>query len=271
MNALSLTLILTLCHLVVSSPLGSVKETLNKADESQLVINYLVRYGYVEKGKSYSNEQVKEGLKKLQNFFSLPETGVVDEATLELMKAPRCGVPDIITNRNRYVIGSPGFNKKQLTYKVGRYSPKLTDQEVDENVKLALDMWGVNSTLTFSKVDENPDLMIDFVQRVHNDSFPFDGPGHVLAHAFYPKDSKRGGDLHYDEEEDWKILDSPLVPGIDFFSVSLHELGHSLGLAHSPIRAAVMYAKYQYIYKDVGLHEDDKLGIHQIYVLGGKP
>ncbi|KAK4875143.1 hypothetical protein RN001_011565 [Aquatica leii] len=269
MNALSLALILILCHLAVSGPLEPAKELeVNADNESHLVINYLVRYGYVEKGKSYNNKQVEEGLKKLQNFFSLPETGVADEATLELIKTPRCGVPDIITNHNRFVIGSAGFNKKHLTYKIGRYSPKLTEEEVDENVKLALEMWGVNSTLTFSKVDSNPDLKLDFVTTVHSDEFPFDGPRGVLAHAFYPSSDKYRGNLHYDEEEDWKILPTPFVPGacgIDFFSVSLHELGHALGLAHSPVRAAVMYPIYQYIYKTRGLNKDDQLGIYNIY------
>ncbi|KAK4875145.1 hypothetical protein RN001_011567 [Aquatica leii] len=267
MNALSLALILALFHLVVSSPLGPKTEPeLNKAEENDKVINYLVRFGYVEKRKSYNNDQVKEGLKKLQDYFGLPVMGVADDATLELIKKPRCGLPDVTTNHKRFVIATPGFDKKNITYKFGRYSPKVNNAAVDADVKLALEMWARDSGLTFTKVKSNADIYLDFVPRVHKDGYPFDGPSGVLAHAF-PPPSGLSGDVHFDEEEDWKIMTTP-TSGTDFFSVALHELGHSLGLDHSQVNAAVMYPIYQYIDKKRGLNYDDRLGIYSIYILG---
>jgi hypothetical protein len=53
----------------------------------------------------------------------------------------------------------------------------------------------------------------------------------------------------------------------DLFSNSLHEFGHSLGMAHSSLSSAVMYATYHGIV--TGLISDDIAGIQAIY--GARP
>lgn len=49
----------------------------------------------------------------------------------------------------------------------------------------------------------------------------------------------------------------------DFFSVAFHEIGHSLGLGHSPVPKAVMSANYIKLQRK--LHMDDILGLQEMY------
>ena len=55
---------------------------------------------------------------------------------------------------------------------------------------------------------------------------------------------------------------------VDLFSVTVHELGHSLGLMHSNIPDAIMFPYYRGYSKSIKLHNDDIAAIRKLY--GGK-
>ena len=60
------------------------------------------------------------------------------------------------------------------------------------------------SGLSFSETTSLSDIEILFGAGDHGDGNPFDGPGGVLAHAYYPNsNSLIAGDAHFDEDETW--------------------------------------------------------------------
>ncbi len=93
----------------------------------------------------------------------------------------------------------------------------------------------------------------------------------VLAHAYQPViegmflGGTIGGDIHFDVARNW-VNNAADVFGngqFDFYTVALHELGHSLGLDHSTVLGSVMYPYYSGALRT--LTADDIAGIEAIY------
>ena len=106
---------------------------------------------------------------------------------------------------------------------------------------------------------QSSDLTITFYKGDHGDGSPFDGPGGILAHAFYPTD----GRLHFDADERFSIGAIPNY--IDLESVAVHEIGHLLGLSHSTVQDAIMYPSIPYGVVKTNLQPDDIQGIKALY------
>lgn len=132
----------------------------------------------------------------------------------------------------------------------------------------AFQVWSDYSQLEFEVSDDyyGSDIVIAFGRYSHGDSYPFDGPGLVLAHAYYPYElGSFGGDIHFDEDENWNPNAASDGQGLDFFSVAVHEIGHSLGLAHSSVYNSVMFPYYQGKADGFALGYDDILAVYQMY------
>ncbi|XP_056592049.1 matrix metallopeptidase 30 [Triplophysa dalaica] len=210
-------------------------------------------------GRRYHGDFRKD-LEVMQKFFGLEVTGKMDTNTLEVMKQPRCGVSDVA--RYNLFKGKPRWKKSVVTYRITTYTSQMNRSEVDVTIAKAFKLYSDVIPLDFKQIyNGTADIMILFKAGYHGDFYPFDGPGHVLAHAYAPGPEVQG-DAHFDEDEKWTLSSQ----GINLLLVAAHEFGHSLGLDHSEDSTALMYPNYQYVNTiDYKLPRDDRLGVQALY------
>uniref|UniRef100_A0A5F8HHU5 Matrix metalloproteinase-25 n=1 Tax=Monodelphis domestica TaxID=13616 RepID=A0A5F8HHU5_MONDO len=256
------------------------------AQDVSLSVDWLTRYGYLPpphpaQAQLQSPEQLRDAIKIMQRFAGLKETGLMDEATLSTMKKPRCSLPDVLgvaglVRRRRYALTGSFWKKKKLFWWVQSFpqSSALSQDTVRSLMYYALNAWGTEVGMTFEEAEPRagmePELLIDFARAYHKDSYPFDGPGGTLAHAFFPGDHPISGDTHFDDEEVWTFGASD-GSGTDLFAVAVHEFGHALGLAHSSAPDSIMRPFYQGPAGDPSKYQlphDDREGIQQLYGKG---
>ncbi|MEE6504406.1 hypothetical protein FKM82_005182 [Ascaphus truei] len=243
-------------------------------------VDWLTKFGYLPPpdpvtGQLQTREELSKAIKAMQEFGGLKATGILDDATLELMKTPRCSLPDLsqsqATRRKRNAQPLAKWNKRNLSWRV-RTFPKdspLGHDTVRALMYYALKVWSDITPLNFHEVaGNNADIQIDFSKADHNDGYPFDGPGGTVAHAFFPGEHHTAGDTHFDDEESWTFRSSD-VHGMDLFAVAVHEFGHAIGLTHISTMESIMRPYYQGPVGDplkYGLPYDDKVRIWQLYV-----
>lgn len=129
-------------------------------------------------------------------------------------------------------------------------------------------MWAAQTNLSFIEVNSasTADIVILWGSGSHGDPYPFDGINGVLAHAFYPPPNggSLAGDVHLDDAETWTLnTRSSVAQPIDLMTVAAHEIGHSLGLAHSTTPGSLMYPYYTGSHRY--LSPDDIAGIRYLY------
>ena len=215
------------------------------------------------------DEATEMAIRRFQAYYGLQVTGLVDQATANLLAAPRCGVPDIPFDEvAEWVAQGNVWNKRNLTYSFGEWTADLSQADVRAAVQQAFGLWAAVTDLTFAEAaaGQTGDIVIRFVTGEHGDRNPFDGPGRILAHAFYPPPNagSLAGDTHFDDAETWSITIPSPSGTFDLVSVAAHEFGHALGLMHSNILQALMYAYYKSP-PQRQLANDDKEGIRAIY------
>lgn len=206
------------------------------------------------------DEKTEKALLNFQTYYKLPADGTLNKRTVMLMTLPRCGVPDVGEGLEKFVATGRKWQKKELTYQFIKYTSDLDQAAVKREIRSAFDQWSSVSPLTFTEIDTAADIKIKFARGNHGENYSFDGLSGVLAHAYYPQ-TGMDGVVCFDEDELW-TSDNP-ASGTDLQTVAIHELGHTLGLDHSTVRQAIMFAYYGGVSRS--LFQDDVDGVKHIY------
>ncbi|XP_018411863.1 PREDICTED: interstitial collagenase-like [Nanorana parkeri] len=249
-------ILLSLCYGAFAMPSPKNNEDVNPEDR-KFALDYLNKF-YIMITKS--SKTFAERIKEMQKFFGMKTTGKLDTDTMNMMKAPRCGMPDVADFST--FPGRPRWQKTSLTYRIQNYTPDLPRRVVDDSIQKAFNVWSQVIPLRFRKVTRgSADILIQFARGSHGDQSPFDGPNGILAHAYAPGEGI-GGDAHFDEDERWTNNRADF----NLFLVAAHEFGHSLGLGHSNEPRALMFPNYRYVNTDnFRLSQDDVNGIQVLY------
>uniref|UniRef100_A0A7N0ZZN9 Peptidase metallopeptidase domain-containing protein n=1 Tax=Kalanchoe fedtschenkoi TaxID=63787 RepID=A0A7N0ZZN9_KALFE len=242
--------------------------------------DYLRRFGYLDHPQDKILDDVfdnslEQALLTFQDFYRLNKTGFLDIETLSLMSRPRCGNPDIVRDINainqtdyhlhrfqpHYVFfpGEPKWRQKEIYVVIRENVPP----ELVNAISQAFSDWEPFVPLSFKKNvnpggGARPDIRVGFFKGDHGDGSPFDGPNNALAHA----SSGPGDIMHFDAQENWRV---GAVPGAyDIGTLARHEIGHLLGLAHSPDKNTLMYA-YTGTGETKSIGDDEKAGVRDLY------
>ncbi|CAG5867309.1 unnamed protein product [Menidia menidia] len=232
-------------------------------EQLDMGVDWLSKFGYLPPpdpvtGQLQTKEALTKAIKAMQKFGGLRETGVLDQATLGLMKTPRCSLPDmsdseVITGRRKRSANPQNkWNKRHLSWRVRTFpkdSALLGRDTVRALMYYALKVWSDIAPLNFHEVaGSDADIQIDFTKADHNDGYPFDGPGGHSGPCFFP----------------W----SPESHGMDLFAVAVHEFGHAIGLVHTSAMESIMRPYYQGPVGDplkYDLPYEDKVRVWQLY------
>jgi peptidoglycan hydrolase-like protein with peptidoglycan-binding domain len=261
-----------------------------QGEDVRAVYDYLRRFGY------YQNEELaehygdwtpavsrepadpevfdaalEEGVRLFQAQHGLPVTGVVDAEMQNVMRLPRCGHPDYYDPPSvvrTWEIGNPythlggTWSATSLTYRFANYTSDTSQSTIRSAVENAMFAWRSVTNFTFTEVFSGENISLGFYTGDHGDGSgnAFDGSSGTLAHAYSPGGGY-GGDVHFDDAESWS---SGFLQ-----TVTLHELGHSLGLGHSSVSGATMYPTYGGV--DTSLNYDDHAGIWSRYSAYSSP
>ena len=153
-------------------------------------------------------------------------------------------------------------------YHFGTLTTDIPATTVKDTLKAALDVWATVVDLRFIETSTaHLSQSIDF-------TFVTDTPGGTVSFTFLPppwSSETIAGDVFFDDAEQWEVGNGLGSAAFDLMWVAVHEIGHALGLGHSTVPEAVMYATVTADSAFSGLHADDIAGIQALYAALPEP
>eukprot|EP00057_Strongylocentrotus_purpuratus_P033494 XP_791600.3 PREDICTED: macrophage metalloelastase [Strongylocentrotus purpuratus] len=235
---------------------------------------YMQKFEYTSSTRGVEDpEETRIAIMRLQKMAGLTPTGMFNNETIaRIRNSKRCGNSDkpVDTNemrRRRYAI-QHGWSKRKITWAIKNYTPDMQRATTTRVLVTSFQVWSDVAMLEFQQTKfPRADILVQFARGNHGDGYAFDGQGGTLAHAYFPGDGI-GGDVHFDEDESFT---DETMRGTNLFIVAAHEIGHSLGLAHSDVSSSLMAPYYQGYQSSFSLHTDDIKGIRSLYGARNQP
>ncbi len=158
----------------------------------------------------------------------------------------------------RFAVRGRWSGERVIAYRLDAANGALEPPEFARTIRSALAEWSATGCATFreARAVETPTLTFSWASDAHGECVPF-GTDPSVAHA---GPVGPGTFVHFDAQRAWT---SPALR-----QAALHEIGHVLGLDHSPDEAAVMYPEPSPA--RAHLAPSDLAGIHSLYG-GGEP
>jgi hypothetical protein len=212
------------------------------------VTHWLKWFGYIASEDASEAEQTM-AIAAMQKVYGLTIDGDAGPITRSAMKLFRCSRPDraMLHATNTRAVTTPldtcRWRKTEVTFAIAKSFRLGGDvNECRRIIRYGFKLYEPLTGLRFAEISSTTRADI-VVSQGASKKDEFDGPGNVLAWAEMPCGDDHGQlRVKFDESEPWNLKSSG--PGIILISVWLHELGHLLGLDHSPNAADLMAPFY---------------------------
>ncbi|KAF5281563.1 hypothetical protein FQA39_LY05098 [Lamprigera yunnana] len=204
----------------------TISKLSSRNNKLEYVKDYLNRYGYFngQDGSGLTIEDVNSSefifaLNKFQVYYKLEITKTINDETLEVMKTPRCGMTYIATSFN---LKGTFWRKDPILWHLRR----ATNKQI-KLATVAFQLWEKYANINFQQSFENPNVIISFNTRI------------------FPPADNSVSEIHINQNKDWnEELCDISKDKLSLFIALAQEIGHAIGIDHSPIHQSLMHSVY---------------------------
>ncbi|KAF5305692.1 hypothetical protein FQA39_LY09181 [Lamprigera yunnana] len=234
----------------------------SRNNKFEYVRDYLNRYRYFngQDGSGLTIVDVNSSefifaLNKFQAYYKLEITKTINDATLEVMKTPRCGMTDIAASFN---LKGTFWRKDPILW----HFRGATNKQI-KLATVAFQFWEKYANINFQQCFENPNIIISFKYKDHLKKRDSKRCGFTL-------DNNDVSEIHINQNKDWnEELYDISKDKLSLYITLAHEIGHAIGIDHSPIHQSLMHSVYHeptspFNAEDFEL-SDDQLAVASLY------